>query len=58
MRLSDKPATYLCRMSRTSGSFKLLETSEPAQSCAGIALKKNELRPHYKGRSIDVFLRK
>jgi hypothetical protein len=40
-------------LSRISGS--LLEPSGPAQPCAGIALKKNELRHHYKDSSIDAF---
>jgi len=33
VRVVDKPATFMCRLSRNSGSLGLQEPKEPAQAC-------------------------
>jgi len=35
---ADNLATFMCRLSRSSGSLNLLEHSGPAQACNGITL--------------------
>jgi hypothetical protein len=35
---ADNLTTFMCQLSRCSGSLKLLETSGPVQVCNGIAL--------------------
>jgi hypothetical protein len=42
VRRADNLTTFICRMSRNSGSLKFLEPLGPAQACYGIALPRKD----------------
>jgi hypothetical protein len=60
MRRADNLTTFMCQLSRHSGSLNLLEPSGPIQACIGIACFSSVQRlhgtPKFSGRLSDCFV--